>query len=225
MIVASWLNASPDPHYGHNYAGGRRAADWSQLSVLDTIGDHRATVLTDCLDEHPSPNVTTVRVASLGGNPYHDRWRHLRAWLDECDEPFVWAVDANDVRLLNDPYPDWLDPDMLYVGSEPTGGANKRSVGFWWMRQLHPDHADWIDRHAHLPLLNAGLIGGTPVLLREFCRDLIEQLAGCSDVTEMAAEQVVLYERWAGRYVTGHPMHTPMWSFAAADPTAIWAHK
>lgn len=220
MIVTTWLNNVADPHYG-----GNRPADWAQLSVLATTGDNPVTVITDCFDEHPSNAVAVYRVESMGGNPYFDRWRQFRRWLIGCDDYWVWSTDANDVAMLNDPYPDWLEPDMLYVGSEPVDGPNARSVGFWWMRAVHPDHVGWIATHAHLPLLNAGLLGGTPTVLREFVRDLVEALDFCpNDVTEMAAVNRVLYEQWEGRYVTGD-WHTPMWSFMTAHPTAIWAHK
>lgn len=221
MIVTVWINQVQDPHYG-----GHRAAERSELSVLDTLEGHQATVLTDCLADTGEPNVNIVRVESLGGNPYFDRWRHLQAWLEDCDDEWVWSVDANDVCLLNDPYPDWLDPDVLYVGSEPVDGPNARSCGFWWMTGLHPDHADWLNAHASLRLLNAGLIGGTPQVLREFVSDLTATFKNCpNDVTEMAAVNRVLYDQWTGRYVTGHPVHTPMWSFAASDPVALFAHK
>ncbi len=222
MIFCIWINGSPDPHYG----GKRRPADWAELKVLDTTGSHEVTVATDCLPDHPSQNVHVCRVPPLGGNPYHDRWRHFAAWLTDRDDEWIWATDANDVALLNDPYPDWLDGDMLYVGSEPVGGENARSVGFWWMRALHTDHADWIATHADLPLLNAGLLGGTPATLREFTRDLVGALEDCpNDVTDMAAVNRVLHDDWSARYVTGHPIHTPMWSFLAADDSSIWAHK
>lgn len=219
MIVCAWLNGSPDPHYG-----GHRVADRSELHLLESTSDHRVTVLTDCLPAGVDGPVEFVTVEPLGGNPYFDRWRHLHAWLEGRDD-FVWATDANDVRLLNDPYPDWLRVrHLLYVGSEPTDGPNARSVGFWWMRGLHPDHAEWIDANADLPLLNAGIVGAHAPVLREFVGSLLEAFEGVTDVTEMAAINKVLYERWDLR-VTGYPVHTPMWSFTTADPRAIWAHK
>lgn len=220
MIVCAWLNQSPDPHYG-----GHRAANRSELVVLDTIDGQPATVLTDCLPAGVEGSIEFVRVAPLGGNPYFDRWHHLHGWLKD-QTGFVWAVDANDVRLLNDPYPDWLREDVLYVGSEPTTGIDARSVGFWWVRQLHGDHADWIDANADLPLLNAGLVGANTSVLAEFVADLLEAFNGCpTDITEMAVINKVLYERWSGRFVTGSPVHTPMWSHLTADPEAVWAHK
>jgi len=220
VIVSSWLNQSPDPHYG-----GHRVADRSELRVLDTIDDHHATVLTDCLPAGIDGAVEFVRVEPLGGNPYFDRWRHLHAWLQGRND-FVWAVDANDVRLLNDPAPDWLRSDVLYVGSEPADGPDARSVGFWWMRQLHGDHADWIDANADLQLLNAGIVGAHAPLLAEFVGDLLVAFERCpTDITEMAVINMVLYERWRDRMMAGHPVHTPMWSYVTADSDAIWAHK
>lgn len=219
MIVCVWLNQSPDPHYG-----GHRTADRSALTVLDTLDNRDATVLTDCLTAGSEDHVEIVEVAPLGGNPYHDRWRHLHTWLTGRDD-FIWSVDANDVRLLNDPYPDWLDPDVVYVGSEPATGRDARSVGFWWMRQLHPDHADWIDTNADRPLMNAGILGGSAPVLTEFTGALVEALDGCSDVTDMAAVNWLLYEHWHDRIVTGPSVHTPMWSFIEHHESAIFAHK
>ncbi len=224
MIVCVWLNQSADPHYG-----GHRPADVAELSVLPTVTARGlpATVLTDCLPAGHRDGVEFVHVDPLGGNPYFDRWRHLNGWLHDAGSHhgFVWATDANDVLLLNDPYPDWLDDSTLYVGSEPVDGPDARSVGFWWMRQLHPDHADWIDAHADLPLLNAGLIGASGDVLREFTDDLLDVFDGCGDVTEMAAVNRVLYERWTDRFVTGDRVHTPMWSFETEHPHSIFAHK
>lgn len=219
MITCVWLNQSVDPHYG-----GHRDADRSALAVLDTLAGHQATVLTDCLPDLYETGIEIVPVESLGGNPYCDRWRHLDAWLQGRTD-FVWSVDANDVRLLNDPYPDWLRDDVLYVGSEPADGPDARSVGFWWMRGLHPAHGEWIDAHADLPLLNAGLLGGSAAVLAEFTGELLPGLADADDVTDMAAINQLLYERWADRIVTGPTVHSPMWSYCTDHPTAIWAHK
>src|SRR5690606_24647542 len=109
---------------------------------------------------------------------------------------------------------------------EPTSGPDARSLGFWWMAQLHPDHADWLNANADLPLLNAGLVGGSAAVLREFTSAIIAQLDGCTDVTDMAAVNYVLYGmRHRRTIVTGSAVHTPMWSYIESDPQAIWAHK
>lgn len=222
MIVTVWLTAVPDPHYVNT----TRKPDLAELTVLNTIGDHEAVVLADGLGAGRLGNVEVVEVESFGGNPYHDRWRQVDAWLrGRPDDEFVWSTDANDVTLLNDPYPDWLRNDTLYVGSEPVDGPNARNLGFWWMTGLHPDHTDWLAANAHLPLLNAGLLGGTVAVLREFLAELVDHLDGCNDVTDMAAVNWLLYERWTDRYFTGPPVHTPMWSFVTEHPEAIWAHK
>lgn len=221
MIITCWLNASPDPHYNRTLE-----PDVSQLTVLDSIGDHRAVVLTDCLPAGIHGNVEFVQVEPLPDrNPYFARWVHIANYLEHFDE-FVWCVDAGDVLLLNDPYPAWLHATtpLVYVGSEPDHGEHARSVGFWWVKEVHPAHADWIDANADRPLLNPGILGGGGPWVRSVALQIAAgELDG--DKTDVAAALRVLYGRWCGSFITGDRVHTPYWSYQTSHPWSIWAHK
>jgi hypothetical protein len=222
VVVTCLFNAQPDPQSGQTWP-----ASLASLSVLDSVtaAGHQTIVLHDCLDEPDTDLVEFVRDDTDIPNAYWRRWAAIARLLEQRpDIERAWCVDGGDVRLLNYPWPNVLDvdSDVLWVGSEPTTGPDARSVGFWWMRQLHPAHADWIEAHADWRLLNVGLLGGHRDIVRRFACEL----AACwptEDRTDMAAANRILYE--GHRFVTGERVHTPMWSWRTSDPVAIWAHK
>ncbi len=217
MIITCWLNSVEDPHYKR-----RVDADPSQLTMLDTLDGHDAVVLTDCLDAGHDGRAQFVRVWPSNLNPYFARWWHIALWCESHDG-FVWCVDAGDVRLLNDPYPSWLDDETLYIGSEPVDGDNARSVGFWWVEAVHPAHSRWIADNADRALLNPGILGGGTRVVAAFARRVLD-LHRDGDATDMVAANRVAAS-WRGPVASGHPLHTPMWSFRTDDPEALWAHK
>src|SRR5262245_9867110 len=70
-VLTVLLHATPDPQRGTTLpADPDLVADLARS--LDDHG-HRLTVLTDCLDDHETANVTFVRVKA-GENPYFHRW-------------------------------------------------------------------------------------------------------------------------------------------------------
>ena len=225
VVITCLFTRHPDPQSGEHWP-----SDPKVLTVLSSLQRHQVTavVLYDDEELRPDGRAVYVHVDNDIPNAYWARWRHIADYVAGLEpDARVWCVDGGDVTLLRrDPF--YLITDSnLYVGSEPgpTDAQHPRSVGFWWMRQLHPTHAAWIDEHADLTLLNVGLVGGHAREVRLFA----EQLAGCwptEDQTDMAAANRLLYSpEWVGRVITGDRVHTPMWSWRTSDPHAIWAHK
>ncbi len=220
-VITCLFNSFPDPQSGETWP-----AEVDRLTVLDSVHDHgiHAVVLNDCLDQPDTADTTFVRVDNDISCADVARRRHIADGLKETDVERVWCVDGGDVTLLHDPFAD-LWPGILYIGSEPPAdAANGRTVGFWWMRDCHPDRRDWIDRHASRDLLNPGLLGGH----RETVAEFAAELTACwptEDRTDMAAANQIAYSpEWAGRFVTGDRVHTPMWSNTRNDHS-WWAHK
>lgn len=223
VVITCLLNAFPDPQYG-----GFWPADLERLSVIPTVHAHggHVVVLHDCLELDSTDDTTFVRVDSDVPNAYFARWGHVADYLANTTHELVWCVDGGDVRMLNDPFP-WMAPGVLYVGSEPCPDAvrDARSVGFWWVRQYHPDHGEWIAANTDRLLLNGGLLGGDAATVRRFAEEVAAAWP-TRDGTDMAAVNRIAYSSaWLGRFVTGDRVHTPMWSFRLSDRHAWWAHK
>jgi hypothetical protein len=183
---------------------------------------HHLIVFHDCLHAPNDEQTSFVRVVK-GGNPYFARWRHIAHWLGQVDHiDKVWCVDATDVVMLRDPFPH-MRPGVLYSGADrqPTLGGD--SPDHRWLYDNHPSHREWCIAHPDRPFLNPGILGG----------DHADVLAATTalgvgpdqEMTDMGAWQQIAHERFNGRLVTGHPVHTEYRALDHANPDAWWAHK
>src|SRR5690606_14086461 len=89
-------------------------------------------------------------------NPYFQRCLQTYKWLRASPQVGrVWCVDATDVQMTRDPFPE-MEPGRLYFGYEPTTLRDE------WMVAHHPDKTlqKFMKDHANLPLLNMGVVGG-----------------------------------------------------------------
>src|SRR5690606_25508751 len=81
----------------------------------------------------------------------------------------VWAVDATDVTMNHDPFPE-MEPGKLYCGWEPDTLRNE------WIIKNHPDAAiqKFLTENPTLPLLNAGVVGGDREIVMELAQRIIK---------------------------------------------------
>src|SRR5690606_36461702 len=116
--------------------------------------------------------VTDVPVRGMG-NPYFQRWAHVRAWLRN-NPAVTYAVvcDATDVEFLRDPFP-LLPQDRLVVGEE--WSLLDETAG--WMRKHHSwdKLTDLFDAHGREQMLNAGILAGPTALIVRFIDDLLTE--------------------------------------------------
>jgi len=219
VVITTLLNGAPDPQRD----GERWPADVHLLDELRASvhrHGHQLVVLTDCLDEPDDALTTFVRVAS-GANPYFHRWQVIADFIHGYigvlgDAPgFVWCVDGTDVEMLHDPFPHMV-AGVRYCGSESS------VINFWWMVDNHPSVRDWLNTYDHLPLLNAGLLGGTAAGVW-FVAATLATLSKCGDMTDMGQFNRIVHNA-VTPVVTGPEVHTELRAFDR-DSSAWWRHK
>lgn len=220
VVLGAYLNAARDPERDHHWPADAGPA---VASLVDGVHAHgrEVVVLSDCAEGGPF-----VRVEPRPDeNPYWRRWRLIRDYLARNEDiARVFCVDSTDVEMLADPFPH-MESGLLYIGSEverlgtPWDGRAQR-----WHRDVAPLFESWVVKHAELPMLNCGLVGGEPGTIMRLIDEwqLLEALGGQRN--EQPAFAFLMYERYAGRYVTGHPVHT-RYKAHQRTPGAWWKHK
>jgi hypothetical protein len=180
-----------------------------------SIAGARAVVLVDQATGSIS-SAEVVQVQPSEKSPYVARWDRVSEFLSTIDDELVWVSDGTDVVMLREPW-STMKHNTLYVGSEP------ETVGFWWMKEAHQDPTalSWIESNSSLPLLNAGLVGGSREVVIDFINDLRIALDKYPDGSDMAVFNMVAHNR---PHVTGSQVHTTFRSFTD-NGVAWWMHK
>lgn len=214
VVITTLFSAVADPQR----PGTQFPADSTLLDTLAaSLTGHHLVVLHDQLDDVGRPGVTFAQVPT-GANPYFQRWESIHQWLtDHPEVGRVWCVDGTDVEMLHDPFPEMI-PGVLYVGSEP------EIVGLPWLANNHPSVQPFIDSHAELCLLNAGLCGGDRATVMAFIDDLRRMDPG-DDMTDMGAFNETAWTRHGARLITGGKVHTRFRAEDRTNPFAWWRHK
>jgi len=220
LVLGVYLTAAPDPQRHRHWP----AEPWPAVgSLVDSVHAHgrEVVILTDCagggsfVQVEPRPEE----------NPLWHRWQLMRDYLARHDDiARVFCVDSTDVEMLADPFPH-MEPGRLYVGSEiellgkPWDGVVQR-----WHRNAAPLFEPWVAEHADLPMLNCGLVGGDTETVRRLLDDWLLLRAIGGQHYEQPAFTFLMYERYADRCVTGHPVHTQFKAYQRT-PGAWWKHK
>src|SRR5699024_9854255 len=130
VILTSLLTALPDPQ-----RNSRMKPEHSMYKELhDSLKhDGRFVVLHTDLPEAGALAKAELVKMSQQINPYFERWLGYYRWLREHPEVGrVWCVDATDVQMTRNPFPE-MEPGVLYAGWEPTTLRDE------WMLAQHPD--------------------------------------------------------------------------------------
>lgn len=163
VVLTCYFTGQPDPQ-----RGTRMPTNYDDLQpLINSMRGRRLVILHDCLDAPDTAGVEHVLVET-SIQPYFQRWISILQYLrahPEIDR--VFCVDATDVELLNDPFVDM--GEFLYIGDEPSRLACP------WMLQQHRAIflLEFIRKYGHLPLLNAGLLGGRRQLVMQFLQRMI----------------------------------------------------
>ena len=224
VVLTTYLTAQPDPQRGTTWT-----PDYADLAALrESLRRHgrRLVVLHDCLQEPDTDLVTHVRVpaGAAGGSPYFQRWlaswRYLRQH-PEIDQ--VWCVDATDVEMVRDPFPEM--EDRLYLGDEPS------PLCIPWMVYHHGGSETLLrflaDNRA-VPLLNAGLAGGGREVVMDFCRDVFDTCvrhAAEAGPIDMGPFNYVARTWYAGMVTHGRQVNTVFRTFDRTSEESWWRHK
>ena len=232
VYLTCMLTAQNDPQ-----RGVPMKADASMVKALhDSVTSGRLVVATTGLANADKvlPRAELLQVRQHL-NPYFERWVQYFQWLrDNPSLRFVWCVDATDVTVTRDPFPE-MEPGILYMGYEPT------TLRDAWMVKHHPDSVlqDFMAGNANLPLLNMGVVGGDRATVLEFAQrvvkfyfdDHIDFIFGWEakrafDAVsgDMAAGNYVARTWFGGRLSSG-PHVTNVFKSGKPSPTAWFQHK
>lgn len=153
VVLTSLLTSQDDPQRGKPMK-----ADTSMVRTLHDSLKHEGRFVLLHTAELAGPPLKRAELERVSQciSPYFERWVAIYRWLRAHPEVGrVWCVDATDVTMNRDPFPE-MEPGALYVGDEPTTLRDP------WMRDHHPDKTlqDFMHENPNLPLLNAGLVGG-----------------------------------------------------------------
>lgn len=226
VVVTAMLSAQPDPQRGKVMQPKASAI----RALHDSVTSHRFVVLTTGI-EGDLPNAEIVNVRQ-GINPYFQRWLSIYQWLREHPEiGRVWCVDATDVTLNRDPFPE-MEAGRLYFGYEPDTLRSE------WMVKNHPDSTlqDFMKANPNLPLLNMGVVGGERETVMAFAQKLakfyfddhIDFIFGWEHgrvgVGDMAAGNYVARTDFADEIETG-PQVVNVFKSKLGVRNAWWLHK
>ena len=232
VILTSLLTSQNDPQRGKPMPATAAVVKALHDSVPDSA---RFALLTTGIPDGASLAKAEIVEVRQHLNPYFERWVQYLHWLrDHPEVGFVWCVDATDVTVTRDPFPE-MEPGILYMGYEPTTLRDP------WMLQHHPDTTlqDFMKANANATLLNMGVVGGDRATVMEFAQrvvkfffdDHIDFIYGwetkrCFDSVsgDMAVGNFVARKRFADRLSTG-PHVVNVFKSGKPSPTAWFAHK
>lgn len=232
VILTALLTSHNDPQ-----RGTKMKATESMIKKLHDSLTHSGRFVvahTDIKPEGTLPKAEMIEVIQYI-NPYFDRWVHYFQWLrDNPGVGFVWCVDATDVTMTRNPFPE-MEKGVLYMGYEPTTLRDE------WMQNHHPDTVlqEFMQKNINTPLLNMGVVGGDRETMMEFSQrvvkfffdDLIDFIYGWEtrrafdEVSgDMATGNYVARTYFEDRLSYG-PHITNVFKSEKPSPVAWFAHK
>lgn len=228
VILTCLFTKHPDPQRGTKWN-----PDTSLLaSLIKTTGPHPLVIFHDEIAEDQlfllTDNLAYVKEDSTLENPYIQRWISYRRYLIAHPEiSHLWCVDGTDVELRLDPWIAMAE-DTIYCGWE------NATVGSEWMRFHHGASLTWIRANENLPLLNAGVVGGTRGVVLTLTAEILRLYADQVRKGEIDERgDMAMFNRAVrrlfdlGRLVTGPPITTLFKGFEPPERNnwSIWCHK
>lgn len=159
VVLTTVLTAQGDPQRGQKFSN-----DPAVIRDLAKSVEGRLVCLTTGFTKDPD-GVEVVKV-SQSIQPYFERWVQVFNYLrDHPEVGRVWCVDAGDVTVNRNPFPE-MESGVLYFGYEPETLRSK------WMLDNHPDKTvhDFMVKNPNLPLLNMGVVGGDREMVMRFAQ-------------------------------------------------------
>lgn len=176
---------------------------WKLITSIQKTGN-KLIVLHDCFDDPKYKNVEFIKVeTSL--NPYIQRWVSYYQLLRNRAFRNVFFIDGTDVEILRTP--DWQNlGELLWVGDE------NDVLNCQWIKAHHntPTLNKFYKDFANLTLLNAGVVGGSYEVLKEFIRLLVDFCMTEKSVgmTDMAAFNYICRTKFKERIKHGRQVTT-----------------
>lgn len=197
--------------YFTSVVDNQRDAKWQpDLSAIDVLINSveangcKLVLLHDCFDKKIGEKVKT------SVNPYFQRWISIYEYLEANPKiDNVFCVDATDVEMLKNPFNE-MKRGVLYTGDEQTVINNKWLVQHHQHEILKPFYRDY----AKMKLLNAGVLGGSAYLVKDFCLNMKRFFETYGDMySDMAAFNYVAYLVYGSKIRHGIQINTPFKSY------------
>lgn len=211
----------PNPEYTRTI--GLDYADRLKQSV-DGF-DQRLIVLNNI--EQKTVGKTEYIMTGTSNDPYKNRFlKALHYLLAHPEIDNAWIVDAGDVQMTNNPFPD-MKPGKVYVGCET---LNK--LGCEWLTLNTPNayYRQWLRANESRTLLNCGLLGGS----RQDVIDYVTKMfyiwgynADNLNLIDMLTFNAVGYEHFADKIVYGVGLVNNQFKslLPTLQRTEWWMHK
>lgn len=219
ILLASYLNGSPDGQFGH-YWGSEPSPLNTLIKSCDTNGVN-FNILTDCLpgfvkvkkNKHYSPNVY--------------RWIIYYNWLLDNPQDNVFMVDSTDVQVLKNPFTA-INPNILYTGCESIKVENT------WMRTRQEpfvkmkDYRDVIQANSDSILPNCGIVGGSYEIVMQYLRFRVlyheKYSYGVKESTDMAFHNYIIWKHFKESLYMGIKINTTFKKFEINN-ISLFRHK
>lgn len=213
LVLASYFNTIKDPQRDIYWEADPKLLD----PLIESLQGQKLILFTDCLAIN-NPNVEVIQVKAER-NPYFQRWFTYYDYLLKSEAKLVFCVDSTDVVMLHDPFTE-IDNQHIYVGDE------REKLGNNWVSEHHPVLGN-VFGGSQLPLLNLGVLGGSPSLLIPLMFDfkvLYMMFGEALGQTDMAAFNLLLHTKYKDIVVHGAPVNTQFKKFET-ETLAYWQHK
>lgn len=228
-VLTCLITDHPDPQRSRRMTNDSSMVEGLRSSVASVDPDSRLVVFhTGNLSVKGAEMVPVKQQI----NVYFERWLHYFRWLrDHPEVDLVWCVDATDVQIIRDPFPE-MQRGHLYFGWEP------KTLRDEWLLAQHPDKTlqEWMRSHPNLPLLNMGVVGGERDLVMAFAQRLISFYFDdhIDFILGWETRRVGVGDMAAGNWVARHyfsdvldsgPHVTNVFKSEKVSPTAWWKHR
>lgn len=229
LVLASYFTSQPDPQKNLFWK-----ADINRLyPLIDSVikKNEKIIIFHDCFDNtHDIKNCEFIRTLP---NPYFvptvARWEIYLDYLSVNSKRIknVFCVDSTDVQMLNNPFP-FINLDILYCGSE-----YQWKVGDRWLQKRKKninilDYDNVLDENKNNVMLNAGIVGGHVLLVKDFLEKLTDLHNSNSKKVRKSLDMPIfnycVMKYFPNNYVTGDIVHTP-YRRKITQSSSWWKHK
>ena len=228
VVITCLLTSTKDPQRGTQMSGDlKMVSKWAK-----SIEGATPVVIVDH-DVQPVDGLEIVKVPQSEMNLYYRRWLLAYQYLrDHPEIDKVWITDGTDVDMLKSPWHGMIE-GSIYVGSEP------KTLDDEWMLDNHKagSFQKFLASNYNRPMLNAGLLGGSREDIMGFSHKVYRQWFDLealrfwkkekteAEMGDMAAFNLVGYEYYSDKIVTGPLVHTVFRAEEKENKWSWWRHK
>lgn len=207
---------------------------------ISKIPGLKAIVLMDIIpdgfiEKYSTENVKFEKCEPNGElNAIDIRWKIYTKYLQENKHiTNAFFSDVSDVLVLQNPFPH-MQPGKIYTGDEDHFDNKPINITWDWMQHrwnlIRYDERieQFLKKHSHQKVLNAGLVGGhrdilIPVISK--MADFLDKYKITGATIDMNALNYTLYSEYIDIVVHGAPVNTVFWEDDLDNKICWFKHK